>query len=99
MTSEKENASKKVVLESSTPNSGVTIKDYLEKAPENKCDLEEGQYFHHSPSSVKHNRLRRFLEIILETYVREHNLGAIISEIIPVKLDERNWKEPDIAFI
>jgi len=99
MTSEKEISAKKTEEESSSFIFGASLKDYLENAPESKCDLVDGQYFHHSPSSLKHNRLRRFLEIILETYVREYDLGVIISENIPVKLDERNWREPDIAFI
>jgi len=99
MTSEKEILPKKTEVEPSTLVLGANLKEYLENAPESKCDLVDGQYFHHSPSSIKHNRLRRFLEIILETYVREYDLGAIISENIPVKLDERNWREPDIAFI
>ena len=73
--------------------------ELLSKAPDIKCDLVDGRYIHHSPASFRHNTLRRFLESVLSMYVEEKNLGLVFSENFPVKLDESNWREPDIVFV
>ena len=77
----------------------ITLNEYLANAPDSKCDLIDGQYFHHSPASKKHVTLRQFLVPIINSFVIKHNLGLVLSENFPVKLDEKNWREPDIVFI
>jgi Uma2 family endonuclease len=77
----------------------MKLEDYLATAPESKCDLVDGNYLHHSPASYKHNRLRGFLESVIRFFVEKHHLGEVISENFPVKLNENNWREPDLAII
>ena len=77
----------------------MKLEDYLATAPESKCDLVDGNYLHHSPASYKHNRLRGFLESVIHFFVEKHHLGEVISENFPVKLNENNWREPDLAII
>ncbi|MHA1266399.1 MAG: Uma2 family endonuclease [Candidatus Helarchaeota archaeon] len=99
MTSE-ENYSKKKSME---PPSNFPVKTnfntYLANAPEVKCDLIDGQYFYHSPASQKHVKLRQFLVSIIDFFISEHDLGIVLSENFPIKIDEKNWREPDIMFI
>lgn len=77
----------------------MKLEDYLAMAPESKCDLIDGNYIHHSPASYKHNRLRGFFESVIRFFVEKNNLGEVISENFPVKLNESNWREPDLAII
>ncbi|HUX99535.1 MAG TPA: Uma2 family endonuclease [Candidatus Deferrimicrobium sp.] len=91
MTSEKKNSAKKF--------NESKLNEYLHNAPDSKCDLVDGQYFHHSPASQKHVKLRQFLVHILDIFVTEKDLGIVLSENFPLKLDEKNWREPDIMFI
>ncbi|MHA1266425.1 MAG: Uma2 family endonuclease [Candidatus Helarchaeota archaeon] len=92
MTLEKKNFVKKVAK-------SKLLDEYLANAPDSKCDLVDGQYFHHSPASEKHVSLRQFLVSVINSFVIERNLGKVLSENFPVKLDEKNWREPDIMFI
>jgi len=68
-------------------------------APENKCDLVDGEYIMHSPTSFKHMELRQFLVTIIVLFIEKYELGKLFSENFPIKLDEKNWREPDIAFV
>lgn len=77
----------------------MKLEDYLATAPESKCDLVDGNYFHHSPASSKHNKLRGFFESVIRFFVEKHHVGEVISENFPVKLNENNWREPDLAII
>ncbi|MBD3192745.1 MAG: hypothetical protein GF308_19050 [Candidatus Heimdallarchaeota archaeon] len=85
--------------EESFPFRQPPFEQLLANAPDSKCDLIDGQYFHHSPASSRHNKLRQFLESLLTIVVEEKDLGLVFSENFPVKLDESNWREPDIMFI
>lgn len=99
MTSEKKNSIKKFDDQRTYFSSKIKLNEYLANAPDTKCDLLDGQYFHHSPASKKHVRLRQFLVSIIDFFVTENDLGIVLSENFPVKLDEKNWREPDIMFI
>jgi Uma2 family endonuclease len=35
----------------------------------------------------------------LSIFLEEKDLGLVISENFPVQLDQKNWREPDIAYI
>lgn len=99
MTSEKNTSTKKPKSPSHPSIPKLSIDEYLANAPNSKCDLVDGRYFHHSPASQKHVALRQFLVSIINTYVTEHNLGVVLSENFPLKLDALNWRDPDIMFI
>ena len=76
----------------------MKLEDYLATAPESKCDLVDGNYFHHSPASYRHNELRGFFESVIRFFVDKHHVGEVISENFPVKLNENNWREPDLDY-
>ncbi len=87
-------------IESKPPMQGkMNLEDYLAMAPENKCDLVDGDYFHHSPASYKHNKVRGFLESVIRFFVEKQQIGEVISENFPIKLNETNWREPNLAII
>ncbi|MHA1264416.1 MAG: Uma2 family endonuclease [Candidatus Helarchaeota archaeon] len=75
------------------------IEEFLIIAPESKCDLVDGNFLHHSPASYKHNKIRGFFESVIRFFVEKHHIGEVISEIFPIKLNENNWREPDLAII
>jgi len=77
----------------------MKLEDYLATAPESKCDLVDGNYIHHAPASYKHNKLRGFFESMIRFFIEKHQVGEVISENFPVKLNENNWREPDLAII
>jgi Uma2 family endonuclease len=77
----------------------IKFEDYLEAAPENKCDLVDGNYIIHSPASFRHVELRQFLVIIIALFIEKYELGKLFSENFPIKLNDKNWREPDIAFV
>lgn len=98
MTSEKKDSAKKEDARSPFfPDS--PFNQYLANAPESKCDLVDGQYFHHSPTSKKHVQLRQFLMHIIDIFITEKDMGTVLSENFPLKLDKKNWREPDIMVI
>ena len=99
MTSEKKNSIKKLDIQQPFFTPKINLNEYLANAPDSKCDLIDGQYFHHSPASKTHVRLRQILVAIIDFFVSEHDLGTVLSENFPVKLDEKNWREPEIMFI
>jgi len=99
LTSNKNTFVKKLDKQQSRSVPKISIDDYLANAPDSKCDLIDGHYLHHSPASQNHVKLRQFLVPVINSYVIKHNLGLVLSENFPVKLDEQNWREPDIVFI
>ena len=99
MTSEKKNSIKKTNTLHLKSISDQKFLEYLSNAPDKKCDLIDGKYFHHSPASKKHVLLRQFITQIINNYVIEKDLGIILTENFPLKLDEKNWREPDLMYI
>lgn len=50
--------------------------------------------------SIAHQRISRFLERKLETYVSTHDLrGEVFHAPLPVRLGDVNFREPDILFV
>ncbi len=48
---------------------------------------------------MDHDELRGFLETILRLYVQEKKLGKILGENFPLKLAQRQSREPDLTFV
>lgn len=73
---------------------------YLEYANEDiDCELLNGVLVIHSPASLKHELIFKFLLNLLDLYCREKRLGLVIGSRFTMKLSDLWGPEPDIMFI
>lgn len=79
---------------------GVSFHEYMELTDEDtKCELIEGEFVMHSPASIQHERIFRFLSFLLQGYVSHNHLGEVLGSRVAVKLSEENTFEPDILVV
>lgn len=64
-----------------------------------KCDLLDGVLYVHSPASIRHERLFRFLFNLLSAYVERIGLGEVLGSRAVMDLGPLRKFEPDIMFV
>jgi len=79
---------------------GATPRDYERAADEDsRIELLDGTLIMHSPASVRHERLFRFLLSILDGYARARTLGEVFGARTPMFLDDDRRFEPDLMLL
>ena len=79
---------------------GWTEERYFREAPENRfVEFEDGEVIVHSPAGIRHQRLIRFLTMLLQGYVYRRQLGEILNGPALVRLRPGLNFEPDVFFI
>jgi len=73
---------------------------YLEYAHEDiNCELLDGVLTIHSPASLEHELIFKFLLNLLDLYSQEKKLGLVVGSRFTMKLSSKWAPEPDIMFI
>ncbi len=73
---------------------------YFAEAPEMRlAEFEDGEVIMHSPAGVRHQRIVRFLTVLLGTYVRSRVLGDVLAGPAVVRLRPGLDYEPDLFFV
>ena len=73
---------------------------YLAYANEDiDCELINGVLVIHSPASLEHELIFKFLLNLLDLYVQQQKLGVIIGSRFTMNLSDKWGPEPDIMFI
>ena len=79
---------------------GWTEEQYLREASETRIvEFEDGEVIVHSPAGRRHQRLIRFLTMVLQGFVGRRRLGEILNGPAVVRLRSGLYYEPDIFFI
>lgn len=65
--------------------------------PNDKAEFINGEIIFHSPVRLRHNRVGKLLLVLIDAYVRKHQLGYVGYEKLLISLT-RNDYEPDICF-
>ena len=65
--------------------------------PNDKAEFINGEIIVHSPVKLRHNRVGKLLLVLIDAYVRKHQLGYVGYEKLLISLT-RNDYEPDICF-
>ncbi len=79
---------------------GWTEERYFHEASETRVvEFEDGEVIVHSPGSRQHQRLVRFLTMLLQAYVFRLRLGEILNGPAVVRLRPGLNYEPDLFFI
>lgn len=65
--------------------------------PKDKAEFINGEIIFHSPVRLRHNRVGKLLLVLIDAYVRKHQLGYVGYEKLLISLT-RNDYEPDICF-
>lgn len=77
----------------------ISYEEFLELCDEDTlAEWVNGEIIMTSPVSRKHQKISKFLEHIIDTYVTFHNLGEMLQEKFQMKLPY-SGREPDIIFI
>lgn len=78
----------------------ISADDFLRDAPEDrKAELIDGILIVPSPPLTIHERLQRFLLLLLQSYAEERDWGEAFSSRTAVALAEDQVPEPDILFV
>ena len=73
---------------------------YFAEAPETRlAEFEDGEVIMHSPAGVSHQRIVRFLTMLLGGYVRSRGLGEVLNGPAVVRLRPGLDYEPDLFFV
>jgi Uma2 family endonuclease len=79
---------------------GWTWKRYLAEAPEMRfCEYERGDLIVHSPVGFEHQRLVRFMTLVLHGWCERKRAGEALNGPAVVKVAQRIGREPDIFVI
>ncbi|WP_420455022.1 Uma2 family endonuclease [Rubrivirga sp.] len=82
------------------PREMTPYERYLAVFPDGmKGDLIDGNAIIDMSTSVLHERLFKFLLILLEGYVEEKGLGEAFGSRTTMRVDDENGYEPDVLFI
>jgi Uma2 family endonuclease len=80
--------------------SGWTEERYFREAPETRfVEFEDGEVIVHSPVGTFHQRIVRFLTMLLQAFVRRRGLGEVLHGPTVVRFRPGLNYEPDIFFI
>src|SRR5262245_26977154 len=78
----------------------MTAEEFMSDAPEDsKPELIDGVLVMPSPALTIHERIQRFLLMLLESYAEEHDLGEALGSRTAVVLAPDQVPEPDILFV
>lgn len=65
-----------------------------------KAEWVDGEVIVHSPASVRHVRLEKFLLQVLDGFVTHHDLGEVLGPEFQIRLGrQRRRRVPDILFV
>ena len=64
-----------------------------------RAEFVDGEVIMHSPVSLRHNRLTRFLTALLQLFVERYGLGEILGSEFAVRLREGLIRVPDLVFV
>ncbi|MDR5709088.1 MAG: Uma2 family endonuclease [Armatimonadota bacterium] len=79
---------------------GWTEERYLREAPEDRIwEFADGEVVVHSPASITHQRIVRFLTYLLTGYVEERSLGEVFNGPAALRLRPGLITEPDLFFV
>ena len=82
-----------------TEKKKYTYADYLKTPDDERYELIEGELLMTPAPIIRHQRISRKIEFILEKYVTENDLGEVFDAPCDVHLDNENVVQPDILFI
>jgi Uma2 family endonuclease len=78
----------------------MTAEEFFRNAPEDrKAELIDGVMIMPSPPLTIHERLQRFLLLLLQSYAEERDIGEAFGSRTAVRLARDQVPEPDILFI
>jgi Uma2 family endonuclease len=81
------------------PNRKLTYQEFLDWCDEDTlAEWIEGEIIMTSPASLQHQDISSLLEILLNFFIEEHNLGKVIRAPFQMKLID-SGREPDLLFI
>ncbi len=79
---------------------GWTEEQYLREAPEDRIwEFADGEVIVHSPASITHQRIVRFLTYLLTGYVEERGLGEVFNGPAALRLRPGLIKEPGVFLV
>lgn len=79
---------------------GWSEERYLAEAPEDRLwEFQDGELIVHSPATPGHQRMVRFLTVLLSGYVEERGLGEVFNGPAVLRLRPGADKEPDLFFL
>lgn len=79
---------------------GATVDDYYRLANEDtRLELIDGVLTMHSPASIRHESIFKFLLVVADGFVNRNRLGTVLGSRVAVKLDADRHVEPDIIFL
>lgn len=83
-----------------TPTGTTTFTEFMELIPEDqKADLLEGVIFMASPENSEHNKLLRWLTMVLGSFIEARGLGELTINKVAYRLSDRSAPEPDLGFV
>ena len=79
----------------------LTAEEFLDwLQPDRRADLIDGEIALHSPVSLKHARLVRFLAELISAHCRRKKIGGeVLTDVVAVRLSSRNVFEPDLSWM
>ncbi|MEX2728603.1 MAG: Uma2 family endonuclease, partial [Candidatus Sigynarchaeum springense] len=79
---------------------GFNFSRYMEYADEDiDCELIDGVLVIHSPASLEHELIFKFILNILDLYTQQNGLGIVVGSRFTMRLSDSLAPEPDIMFI
>lgn len=79
---------------------GITFKRYMDYAHEDiNCELLDGVLIIHSPASLNHELIFKFMLTLLDLYTQEKDLGLVVVSRFTMRLSSKWAPEPDIMYI
>ncbi|MHA1265818.1 MAG: Uma2 family endonuclease [Candidatus Helarchaeota archaeon] len=79
---------------------GVSEEEFFQFATEDiSCELINGILMIHSPASIEHERIFKFLLILLDQFLKETNGGEVLGSRIVMKLAPDLIPEPDLIIV
>lgn len=83
-----------------TRSGTVTFTDFLELIQEDqKADLLQGVIYLASPESPDHNKLVRWVTIVLGSFIEQRQLGELTINKVAYRLSGHTAPEPDLGFV
>lgn len=72
---------------------------YREAHEDSDWEYLDGRIVMHSPASLQHETLFRFLMTLLSAYLDERRVGVVLGSRYPMRLDEQWSPEPDLLVV
>lgn len=83
------------------PTKKMTYEEFLAWCDEDTwAEWVDGEVVMVSPASLLHQEMKRLLVAVLQAYVEQHDLGAVLDAPFQMRLAElRRGREPDVLFV